>query len=195
MNKTPKFSGRLTQIMNTLRFLRFGILFIAAGFFLSCVLAQAQLYDTELFAVQLPSGAEVRPVTVDRDGDSATYVYSAKLPHHGYANIYVNEFNQCCVEDGDHFELKYSQSRLRSHFAPGAAASSITAATLGGLPGYQQTIRGQVPGGSGLPYVLRWRCAVSKDRKHVWILETTAPGDQELSEAASEAFFNSLRIK
>jgi hypothetical protein len=52
-----------------------------------------------------------------------------------------------------------------------------------------------VSGGSGLPYVLRWRIAVSKDRQHVWILETTAPSEQELSEAASEAFFNSLRIK
>jgi hypothetical protein len=181
--------------MNTLRSLRFGIVLIAAGFFLSCVLAQGQIYDTELFSVQLPSGAEVRPVTVDRDSDSATYAYTAKLPHHAYANIYVNEFNQCCVEDGDHFELKYSQSRLRSHFAPAANASALTASTLGGLRGYQQTIRGQVAGGSGLPYVLRWRSAISKDRKHVWILETTAPGDQELSEAASEAFFNSLRIK
>ena len=28
-----------------------------------------------------------------------------------------------------------------------------------------------------------------------WVLETTAPSEQELSEAASEAFFNSLRIK
>ncbi len=181
--------------MNTLRFLRVGIALIAAGLFLSCVLAQGQIYETEFFTVQLPSGAEVRPVTVDRDGDSATYVYSAKLPHHGYANIYVNEFNQCCVEDGDHFELKCSQSRLRSHFAPGAVASLLTASMLGGLRGFQQTIRGQVAGGSGLPYVLRWRSAISKDRKHVWILETTAPGEQELSEAASEAFFNSLSIK
>lgn len=137
----------------------------------------------------------MRPVTVDRDSDSATYVYSAKLPHHGYANIYVNEFDQCCVEDGDHFELKYSKSRLQSHFAPGAVPSPITSATLSGLQGYQQSIRGQVSGGSGLPYVLRWRSAISKDRKHVWIVETTAPGEQELSEAASEAFFNSLRIK
>jgi len=66
---------------------------------------------------------------------------------------------------------------------------------LGGLRGYQQTIRGQVPGGSGLSYVLRWRIAISKDRQHIWILETTAPSDHELSEAACEAFFNSLKLK
>lgn len=168
---------------------------LAVGFLLPRAFAQGQVYDTQLFSVQFPAGAEVRPTTVDRDSESLTYVYSAKLPHHGYANIYVNEFNQCCVEDGDHFELKYSKSKLQSHFAPGAAVSPITSATLGGLRGHQQTIRGQVSGGSGLPYLLRWRSAISKDRKHVWILETTAPGDQELSEAASEAFFNSLRIK
>jgi len=181
--------------MNKQVFLKLSIVVLAVGFILSRAFAQGQVYDAPLFSVQFPAGAEVRPPTVDRDSDSATYVYAAKLPHHGYANVYLNEFNQCCVEDGDHFELKYSKSRLQSHFAPGAVASAITPATLGGLRGYQQTIRGQVPGGSGLSYLLRWRIAVSKDRRDVWILETTAPGDQELSEPASEAFFNSLRIK
>jgi hypothetical protein len=181
--------------MNVRLFLKLSFVVFAVGFMLCRAFAQGQVYDAPLFSAQFPAGAEVRPSTVDRDSDSATYVYAAKLPHHGYAHIYLNEFNQCCVEDGDHFEVKYSRSRLQSHFAPGASASAITPATLGGLRGYQQTIRGQVPGGSGLPYLLRWRIAVSKDRKHVWVLETTAPSEQELSEAASEAFFNSLRIK
>jgi hypothetical protein len=181
--------------MNIRLFLKLSFVVFAVGFNLSRAFAQGQVYDAPLFSVQFPAGAEVRPPTVDRDSDSATYIYAAKLPHHGYAHIYLNEFNQCCVEDGDHFEVKYSKSRLQSHFAPGASASPITSATLGGLPGYQQTIRGQVSGGSGLPYLVRWRIAVSKDRQHVWILETTAPSEQELSEATSEAFFNSLRIK
>jgi len=181
--------------MNIRLFLKLSFVVFAVGFILSLAFAQGQVYDAPLFTVEFPSGAEVRPPTVDRDSDSATYVYTAKLPHHGYAHIYLNEFNKCCVEDGDHFEVKFSKSRLQSHFAPGASASPIAPATLGGLRGYQQTIRGQVPGGSGLPYVVRWRIAVSKDRQHVWILETTAPSEQELSEAASKAFFNSLRIK
>jgi hypothetical protein len=176
-------------------FLKLGFVAFAVGFILSSAVAQGQVYDAPLFSVQFPAGAEVRPSTVDRDSDSATYVYAAKLPHHGYAHVYLNEFDKCCVEDGDHFEVKFSKSRLQSHFAPGAFATPITSATLGGLRGYQQTIRGQVPGGSGLSYVVRWRIAVSKDRQHVWILETTAPSEQELSEAASEAFFNSLKIK
>jgi hypothetical protein len=181
--------------MNARLICRLSIAILAVGFILSQAFAQGQVYDASLFSVQFPAGAEVHPPTVDRDSDSATYVYAAKLPHHGYAHIYLNEFNQCCVEDGDHFEVKYSKSRLQSHFAPGASASPITPAILGGLRGYQQTIQGQVPGGSGLPYLLRWRIAVSKDRQHVWVLETTTPSEQELSEAASEAFFNSLRIK
>ena len=181
--------------MNIRVVLKLGFVVLAVGFLFPRSFAQGQVYDAPLFSVQFPAGAQVIPPTVDRDSDSATYVYSAKLSHHGWANIYLNEFNQCCVEDGDHFEIRFSKSRLQSHFAPGAYASPITFATLGGLPGYQQTIRGQVSGSSGLPYVLRWRIAVSKDRQHVWILETTAPSEQELSEAASEAFFNSLRIK
>jgi|SRR5208282_1333848 len=181
--------------MNARLSLKLSFVVFTLGFILSRTFAQGQVYNAPLFSVQFPAGAEIRPPAVDRDIKSATYVYSAKLPHHGWANIYLNEFNQCCVEDGDHFELKYSKSRLQSHFAPGASASPITSAILGGLRGYQQTIRGQVPGGSGLPYLLRWRIAVAKDRQHVWVLETTAPSEQELSEAASEDFFDSLRIK
>jgi hypothetical protein len=181
--------------MNIRLLLKSTFVILVLGFLLPRAFAQGQVYDTALFSVRLPAGAEIRPPTVDRDSDSATYAYSAKLTNHGWANVYVNEFNKCCVEDGDHFEIRFSKSRLKSHFAPGAYPSPITAATLGGLAGYQQAIRGQVAGGSGLPYLLRWRIAISKDRRHVWILETTAPGQQELSEAASEAFFNSLRIK
>ncbi len=173
--------------------LSFGVL--AVGFVLARTFAQSQLYDNPLFSVHFPAGAEVRPVLVDRDSDSATHTYIAKLPQHSFANIYINDFNECCVEDKDHFEAKFSKSRLQSHFAPGASVSPITAATVSGLRGYEQTIRGQVSGGSGLSYVLRWRIAVSKDRRRIWILETTAPSDHELSEAASEAFFNSLTIK
>jgi hypothetical protein len=168
---------------------------LAVGLILSRTFAQPQVYDTPLFSVQFPAGAEVRPVAVDRDSNSATHTYIAKLPQHSFANIYINDFDECCVEDKDHVEISFSKSRLQSHFAPGAFVSPITPATVGGVHGYQQTIRGQVSGGSGLPLILRWRIAVSKDRRHVWMLETTAPSDHELSEAASEAFFNSLRIK
>lgn len=50
-------------------------------------------------------------------------------------------------------------------------------------------------GGSGLPLVVHWRLAVSKDRKRIWTLQTISPSEQELSEAACEKFFDSLKIK
>jgi len=72
----------------------------------------------------------------------------------------------------------------------------IARATLGGLEGYKQTVRGHFStNGLELPLILRWRLAVSRDRTRVWILQTTSPTDQDLSEADCERFFDSLKIK
>jgi hypothetical protein len=154
-----------------------------------------QLYDTPLFSVQYPTGAQVK-LQDDRDpGDaSVTHFYRGRLPHHSWADVDVTEFSGAVLAE-DHTEVMFSKSSAKM-FDPGFQASQITRTMLGGLEGYKQTIRGHFSSnGLELSLVLRWRLAVSHDRRRVWILQTTSPTDQDLSEADCERFFDSLKIK
>ena len=159
-------------------------------------LAQAgQLYDTPLFSVQYPTGAQVK-LQDDRDqgDDSVTHFYRGRLPRHSWADVDVTEFSGAVLAE-DHTEVMFSKSSAKM-FDPGFQASQITRTTLGGLEGYKQTVRGHFSSnGLELSLVLRWRLAVSHDRRRVWILQTTSPTDQDLSEADCERFFDSLKIK
>lgn len=158
--------------------------------------AQAgQLYDTPLFSVQYPTGAQVK-LQDDRDqsDDSVTHFYRGRLPRHSWADVDVTEFSGAVLAE-DHSEVMFSKSSAKM-FDPGFQASQITRTMLGGLEGYKQTIRGHfASSGLELSLVLRWRLAVSHDRRRVWILQTTSPTDQDLSEADCERFFDSLKIK
>jgi hypothetical protein len=154
-----------------------------------------QLYDTPLFSVQYPTAAQVN-LKDDRDqgDDSVTHFYRGRLPHHSWADVDVTEFSGAVLAE-DHTEVMFSNSSAKM-FDPGFQASPITKTTLGGLEGYKQTVRGHFSSnGLELPLVLRWRLAVSHDRRRVWILQTTSPTDQDLSEADCERFFDSLKIK
>jgi hypothetical protein len=154
-----------------------------------------QLYDTPLFSVQYPPGAQVN-LKDDRDqgDDSVTHFYRGRLPHHSWADVDVTEFSGAVLAE-DHTEVMFSKSSAKM-FDPGFQASPITRTTLGGLEGYKQTVRGHFSSnGLELPLVLRWRLAVSHDRTRVWILQTTSPTDQDLSEADCERIFDSLKIK
>ena len=154
-----------------------------------------QLYDTPLFSVQYPTGAQVK-LQDDRDpGDaSVTHFYRGRLPRHTWADVDVTEFSGAVLAE-DHTEVMFSKSSAKM-FDPGFQASPITKTTLGGLEGYKQTVRGHFSSnGLELPLVLRWRLAVSHNRTRVWILQTTSPTDQDLSEADCERFFDSLKIK
>jgi hypothetical protein len=132
-----------------------------------------QLYDTPLFSVQYPTGAQVN-LKDDRDqgDDSVTHFYRGRLPHHSWADVDVTEFSGAVLAE-DHTEVMFSKSSAKM-FDPGFQASPITKTTLGGLEGYKQTVRGHFSSnGLELPLVLRWRLAVSHNRTRVWILQTT----------------------
>jgi hypothetical protein len=153
-----------------------------------------QPYDTALFSVQYPAGARVE-LKDDRDpgvDDAVTHFYRGRLPHHSWADVDITEFSGT-VHSEDHTEVTLSKATAKL-FAPGFSASPLTETTLGGLHGYKQDFHGGMSE-NGLPFVMRWRTAVSQDRTHVWILQTTSPSDQDLSEADCEKFFNSLKIK
>jgi hypothetical protein len=152
-----------------------------------------QLYDTPLFSVQYPTGAQVK-LQDDRDpGDaSVTHFYRGRLPRHSWADVDVTEFSGTVLAE-DHTEVMLSKATAKL-FAPGFSVSPLTETTIGGLHGYKQDFHGRMPE-NGLPFVMRWRTAVSRDRTQVWTLQTTSPSDQDLSEADCEKFFNSLKIK
>jgi hypothetical protein len=152
-----------------------------------------QLYDTPLFSVRYPTGAQVK-LQDDRDpgDDSVTHFYRGRLQNHSWADVDVTEFSGAVLAE-DHTEVMLSKATAKL-FAPGFSASSLTETTLSGLHGYKQDFHGRMPE-NGLPFVVRWRTAVSHDRTHVWILQTTSPSDQDLSQADCERFFDSLKIK
>jgi hypothetical protein len=155
--------------------------------------AQAeQRYETTRFSVLYPAGAHVE-LKDDRDpDDSVTHFYRGRLPHHSWADVDITDFPGD-VHSEDHTEVILSKATAKL-FAPGFSASTLTETTLGGLRGYKQDFHGRMPE-NGPPLVMRWRTAVSQDRTHVWILQTTSPSDEDLSEADCEKFFNSLKIK
>lgn len=152
-----------------------------------------QRYEATRFSVQYPAGAHVE-LKDDRDpgDDSVTHFYRGRLPHHSWADVDITDFPGD-VHSEDHMEVILSKATAKL-FAPGFSSSPLTVTTLGGLHGYKQDFHGQMPE-NGLPLVMRWRTAVSQDRTRVWILQTTSPSDQDLSEADCEKFFNSLKIK
>ncbi len=152
-----------------------------------------QRYETTRFSVQYPAGAHVE-LKDDRDpgDDSVTHFYRGRLRHHSWADVDITDFPGD-VHPEDHTEVMLSKATAKL-FAPGFSSSPLTETTLGGLRGYKQDFHGRMPE-NGLPFVMRWRTAVSRDRTHVWILQTTSPSDQDLSEADCEKFFNSLKIK
>lgn len=152
-----------------------------------------QPYETARFSVVYPTGAQVE-FKDDRDSgdDSVTHFYRGRLPHHSWADVDITDFPGR-VESEDHNEVMLSTATAKL-FAPGFSSSPLTETTLGGLHGYKQDFHGRMPE-NGLPFVMRWRTAISRDRTHVWILQTTSPSDQDLSEADCEKFFDSLKIK
>jgi hypothetical protein len=160
-------------------------------------MAQTQVqkrYDTSLFSVQYPAGARVE-LKDDRDpgiDDAVTHFYRGRLPDRSWADVDITDFSGD-VHSEDHMEVMLSKATAKL-FAPGFAASPLTETTLGGLHGYKQDFHGRMPQ-NGLPLVMRWRTAVSQDRTHVWILQTTSPSDEDLSETDCEKFFDSLKIK
>jgi hypothetical protein len=156
--------------------------------------AQTTAYETSLFSVRYPAGAQIE-LKNEYDGgtNSGTHYYRGRLPHHSWADVTITDFSGVVLPE-DHTEIILSKRSVKL-FATGVSASPITKTILGGLLGYQQAIHGQILNNSDLSLVVRWRLAVSHTRSRVWILQTISPSDQDLSEADCERFFDSLKIK
>ena len=82
-----------------------------------------QLYDTPLFSVQYPTGAQVK-LQDDRDpgDDSVTHFYRGRLPRHSWADVDVTEFSGAVLAE-DHTEVMFSKSTAKM-FDPGFSGQS-----------------------------------------------------------------------
>lgn len=152
-------------------------------------------YDTPMFSVQFPAGAQVElhddPNRTDEGESVVTHFYDGSMPGRGWANVSYTDFPSARKTDIATLQTEGASALFR----PGYQSSLMTDTTLGGLPGKELVVRGLTLDG-GIPIIVRSRMAFSPDSMRLWALQTSFDDDRKgLSEADCEKFFDSLKIK
>lgn len=147
-------------------------------------------YETSVFSVQYPAGAQIEP-RQEKDENSTSYDYDGLIPKRSSVAI-ISYTDLPTPAKGD-----LATTMLKSPpvaFKPGYHSDPIKNVTVGNLPGKEQTLYGETTDSPG-KITVRWRMANSKNGLRAWILMTSSRGSNGLSEADSEKFFDSLKIK
>lgn len=147
-------------------------------------------YETSVFSARYPAGAQIEPHK-EKDENFISYDYDGLIPKRSSVAI-VSYTDSVTPAKGD-----LATTMLKSppvDFKPGYRRDPIKDTTVGDLPGKEQTLYGETTDSPG-NITVRWRMANSKNGLRAWILMTSSRGNNGLSEADSEKFFDSLKIK